>query len=67
VVAQASEEYAAKIELLQRQIDALVKDRDDKAAAVLTPEQRKMVADLRAAAQKARDAKKAAQSEPDEE
>jgi hypothetical protein len=61
------EDYAGKIEPLQRQIDALVKERDEKAAAVLTPEQRKRVDELRAAAQKARDEKKAAPSEPDEE
>jgi Spy/CpxP family protein refolding chaperone len=37
------EEYKAKIDPLEAQVKALTKERDEKIAAVLTPEQRKKV------------------------
>jgi hypothetical protein len=58
------DEYAPKIEALQRQLKDLTKERDDKVAAVLTPEQQKKIEELKAAAQKARDDKKAAKEKP---
>ncbi|MCR4412211.1 MAG: hypothetical protein NUV77_07270 [Thermoguttaceae bacterium] len=51
-------EFNAQIKALQAKLDALKKERDDKIEAVLTPEQRKQVNDLRAAAKAKRDAKK---------
>jgi hypothetical protein len=58
------DEYAAKIEPLQRQIDDLIKERDGKVAAVLTPEQQKRIDELKSAAQKARNAKKTTKENP---
>jgi hypothetical protein len=58
------DEYAAKIEAIQRQLKDLTKERDDKIAAVLTPEQQKKIDELKAAAQKARDDKKAVKEKP---
>jgi hypothetical protein len=49
------EEYKSKIEALEVQLKALTKERKDKIAAVLTPEQRKLVEE--AAAKGARAAK----------
>ncbi len=51
-------EFNAQIKALQAKLDALKKERDDKIQAVLTPEQRKQVDDLRAAAKAKRDAKR---------
>ncbi len=53
-------EFNAQIKALQAKLDALKKERDDKIAAVLTPEQRKQVDDLRAVAKAKRDSKKTA-------
>jgi Spy/CpxP family protein refolding chaperone len=53
-------EFNAQIKALQAKLDALKKERDDKIEAVLTPEQRKQVNDLRAAAKAKRDTKKPA-------
>lgn len=58
------DEYAPKIEAIQRQIDALTKERDDKVAAVLTPEQQKKIDDLKAAVQKKRGDKKPTKEKP---
>ncbi|NLE37469.1 MAG: hypothetical protein GX621_05530 [Pirellulaceae bacterium] len=44
--------YAPHIEKLQAQIDALTRQRDARIEAVLTPEQRKQIAELREAAKK---------------
>jgi hypothetical protein len=57
-------DYAAKIESLRRQIDSLTKERDGKIAEVLTPDQRKQIDDLKAAAQASRKAKKPAKDKP---
>ena len=51
-------EYAPRIADLKAQLDALTKERDQKVAAVLTPEQRKRVEDLNAAAKAKREQKK---------
>jgi Spy/CpxP family protein refolding chaperone len=51
-------EYAPKIAELQAQLEKLIKERDEKIAAVLTPEQRKRVEDLNAAARAKRRPKK---------
>jgi hypothetical protein len=47
-------DYAGKIAELQKQLDALIKERDEKIAAVLSPEQRAKLAELQAAAKKNR-------------
>ena len=52
------EEYAPKIAALKAQLTAMIKERNDEIAAVLTPEQQKKVKDLKAAA-KAKRQKKA--------
>jgi hypothetical protein len=54
------EEYGPKIADLRAQLDALTKQRDERIAAVLTPEQRKKLEDLRAAAK----AKRAPKTKP---
>jgi Spy/CpxP family protein refolding chaperone len=51
-------EYAPKIAELQAQLEKLIKERDEKIAAVLTPEQRKRVEDLKAAARAKRQPRK---------
>ncbi len=51
-------EYAPKIADLKAQLDALTKERDQRVAAVLTPEQRKRVEDFKAAAKAKREQKK---------
>ncbi|HUT14160.1 MAG TPA: hypothetical protein VMY42_26985 [Thermoguttaceae bacterium] len=58
------EEYAARIDALEAQLAALTKERNEKVAAVLTPEQLKEVQRLAAKAKTERDAKKAATKEP---
>ncbi len=42
---QIQEEYKPKIEAMETQLNALKKERDDKITAVLTPEQKKKVAE----------------------
>lgn len=54
--------YAPKIEALQAQLDALVKERDAEVAAVLTDEQRKRVDELTAEAAKRREEARAARA-----
>jgi Spy/CpxP family protein refolding chaperone len=44
---QIQEEYAAKIDAVRKQLEALMAERDAKVEAVLTPEQRKEVERLR--------------------
>jgi len=51
------EEYGPKIADLRAQLEALTKQRDEKIAAVLTPEQLKKIEDLRAAAKAKREPK----------
>jgi len=51
-------EYAPKIADLKAQLDALTKQRDQRVAAVLTPQQRKRVEGFKAAAKAKRDQKK---------
>jgi len=48
------EEYATKIAAVRAQLEAITKERDEKVAAVLTAEQLKEVAELKAAAEAAR-------------
>jgi len=55
------EEYEPKIAALREQLDALTKQRDEKVAAVLTPEQLKKIAELQAAGKAKR-----AQPKPEE-
>jgi transketolase len=57
-------EYAAKIDPLRKQLDALTKERDAKMEAVLTPEQQKQMEELKAAAKKSRGSRKAAEEKP---
>jgi hypothetical protein len=58
-------DFAAKIDPLRKQLDALTKDRDAEMAAVLTPEQREKIDEMKAAAKKkTRDAKKTAKDKP---
>ena len=54
------EEYAPKIAALKAQLAAIVKERNDQIAAVLTPEQQKKVDDLKAAAKAKRQKKESA-------
>lgn len=54
------EEYAPKIADLRAQLEAQIKQRDEKVAAVLTPEQLKKVEDAKAAAKAKRSQKKSA-------
>jgi len=51
------QEYAAKIADLQAQLEAVTTERDEKIAAVLTPEQHKKLEALRAAAKAKREPK----------
>ena len=57
-------EYAAKIDPLRKQLEALTKERDAKIAAVLTPEQQKLMDEMKAAAKKPREGKKTAKDKP---
>lgn len=61
-------EYNEKIEPLRRQLESLTKQRDDKLNALLTPEQKQKIADLKATAKKAtiakKDAAKQAEAKP---
>ncbi len=57
-------EYTAKIDSLRKQLDTLTKERDAKMEAVLTPEQQKQMAEMKAAAKKSRGSKKAAEDKP---
>ncbi len=50
--------FAAKIDPLRAQIEALVKERDEKIAAFLTPEQQKKIDAMKAAAKASRDSKR---------
>jgi len=58
------EEFAAKIDPLRKQLDALTKERDAKMAAVLTPEQQNKIDEMKAAAKKTREGKKTAKDKP---
>lgn len=49
------QEYAERIKQLRLQLDAVTKERDQKIAAVLTPEQQKKVAELAEAAKAKRE------------
>jgi hypothetical protein len=53
-IAKIQEEYQPKIDALQSQLDALKKERKEKIAAVLTPEQKKQVEEAEEAAAKAK-------------
>lgn len=58
-------EYAPKIDALRAELEALIDERDEKVAAVLTPQQRKKVEQLKAAAKAKREKrKKAAAKKP---
>ena len=57
---QIQEEYASKIAALRAQLAAVTKERDEKVAAVLTPEQLKKVEELAAEAKAKRERKKSA-------
>ena len=58
------EEYKAKIDPLEAQIKALTKERDDKVAAVLTPEQRKKVEEAQTQARQKNPVAKSAETPP---
>lgn len=58
------QEYAPKIAALKAQLEALVKERDEKVTAVLTPEQLRKVEQAQAAAKAKRDQKKATKEKP---
>jgi hypothetical protein len=55
-------EFSPKINTLKAQLEALIKERDETVAAVLTPEQAKKVEQLKAAAQAKRKAGKEAKA-----
>lgn len=52
-------EYEPKISKLRQELDALTKDRDEKINALLSPEQKKKIEDLKAAARRPNDKKDA--------
>lgn len=52
-------EYEPKISKLRQELDALTKDRDEKINALLSPEQKKKIEDLKAAAKLPKDKKDA--------
>ncbi len=52
-------EYSPKIEALRTQLAGVTKERNEKVAAVLTPQQRKKVEELQAAAKVKREKKRA--------
>lgn len=56
-------EFSPKINALKTQLEALTKERDEKVAAVLTPEQAKKVEQLKAAARAKRRAAKEAKAQ----
>ncbi len=56
---KVQEEYAGKIAELKAQLQAVTKERDEKIATLLTPEQREKVNELKAAAKAKRQAKAA--------
>ena len=60
------EEYTPQIDALNEQIKALKKERDEKIAAVLTPEQKKQIDDAKAAAKAKRKAAKPDAAKPTE-
>jgi hypothetical protein len=57
-------DYAPRIAELRSQLDALIAERDRKIAAVLTPEQRRKIEQIRAAAQAARERRRAESDKP---
>jgi cell division protein ZapA (FtsZ GTPase activity inhibitor) len=64
-VLSIQKDFAAKIDLLRKQLDALTKERDAKMAAVLTPEQQKQIDEMKAAAKKkTREGEKTAKDKP---
>ena len=52
------DEYQPKIEALQKQLDALKKERDEKISVLLTPEQKKQVEQIKEEAAKAKASRK---------
>ncbi len=56
------EEYQPKVEALQKQLDELKKEQEEKISAVLTAEQKKQVEEAAAAAKAAKAAKKTAKA-----
>ncbi len=50
-------QYAAKIDPLRRELEKITRERDEAIEALLTPEQKKQLEDLKAAAKAKRDAK----------
>jgi|GEM_PF-968690 len=50
-------QYAAKIDPLRRELEKLTRERDQEIESVLTPEQKKQLEDIKAAAKAKRDAK----------
>ena len=66
-ISKIQDEYEPKIEDLQKQIDALKKERDEKIAAVLTPEQKKQVEEARTKAKTNRKSKGSSPVKPAEE
>ena len=61
------QDYATKIKALRAQLTALLKERNEKVAAVLTPEQLKKVEAARTAAKAKRGQKKRGQKKPAEQ
>lgn len=55
---EVQKQYAARIASLQAELDKLTKERDDKILALLTPEQKKQLDELKATAKAARDGKR---------
>ena len=60
------DEYRPKIAALRAEWKALVKERDEKIEAVLTPEQKRQIDEARAKAKAKRKAKKAETKKPDD-
>ncbi len=60
------DEYRPKIAALRAELKALVKERDEKIEAVLTPEQKRQIDEARAEAKAKRKAKKAETKKPDD-
>jgi hypothetical protein len=60
------DEYAPRIEELQKQLDALIAERDAKIEEVLTPEQREQVKQLAAEAQQRRKQRRSEGTPPEE-
>ena len=61
------EEYQPKIEALQKQLDSLKKERDEKISALLTPEQKKQLEEATAKAKATRKSKNRPTTKPAEQ